>query len=34
MLTLYTAIGTLKFVKNTDGKSTPIIRNSGYATTN
>ena len=27
MLTLYTAIGTLKFVKNTDGKSTPMVLN-------
>ena len=27
MLTLYTAIGTLKFVKNTNGKSTPMVLN-------
>ena len=27
MLTLYTAIGTLKFVKNPNGKSTPMVLN-------
>ena len=27
MLTLYTAIGTLKFVKNTNEKSTPMVLN-------